>query len=191
MKRKYKPDDPITVINGSNWLVGKNGHVVKYLSKQDMDTLGFPPDDRKSNIAVCFPDIPLMSFPTYLDPKIPDEEKRWVYFNVKNLKPGHRPLTFEETIEKELSGFGHSMRPRMRLKQYPDRNDNLCILADCPNQASEHIWINVWGTGYRFHVCEQHMQQYKKCSCREDVPFKMKADEPETKKEDPEKSKAA
>jgi hypothetical protein len=167
----YKKGMLVLVMNGSNWLEGKWGIVVRVLEKPVLDPLVGDPD---RNIVVTFPYIPDFMFPVHMDSSVPKEEKKWTYFKPENLKK-HTP-TKEELTEIELSGFGKAMRPYI-LKMLYDRKDGKCICEGCSNDAVIHIWVNIWGTGWRAHVCEKHMEEYKLCSCREDLPFTPKKSE--------------
>lgn len=178
MQHTFKKDDPITVIDGSNWLIDERGYIVKVL---DLPVKHFPPEDQNLNIVVTFPHIPLRKFNSFWNSDIPDEEKTWVYFEAKHLILGHKPLTQEEQIEQELKGFGDSMKPYASLNSFHERADHKCICEGCLNFASTHIWINIWGTGYRAHVCAWHAEEYGKCTCRESLPFTVKKDEREKK----------
>ncbi len=171
MAYQVKIGDPVTYCEEGHWLKGKRAFIYDIIP---LDKL-----DKKYgdwNIVLEFIDtktkIGIRNLGSY---DYPEREHGRIHCSRTDFVLGHAPLTRMEIFEKELDQFKN--KPWIQLFNCPDRSDHKCIVSECQNYVSTHIWINCNGTGFRYPVCLEHADQYNLCSCREDIPFKTKPDE--------------
>jgi hypothetical protein len=176
MVYQVKIGDPVTYNEENHWLKGKRAFIYDIIP---LDKLDKKYDEW--NIVLEFIDEKTRTgIENTASPNYPERKQGRIHCARQDFILGHAPLTDKEVFEQELQGF--VQKPWVGLYNFPSRTDHKCAILDCPNYASKHIWVNVWGSGYRFHVCSAHTDEYQLCSCREEIPFKMKKDETLEKK---------
>jgi len=183
--KDYAPGDFVMANLGEEYyLDGHIGVVVKILSPREIkDLIASDRYDEKSGpIVVDFPaskdDLFTESWQTNT---APDDEKKWLFLKpeealLRKTDSPEGPLTIAEVVDFEIGALEQKgfRVPYIGFRHVPSRPDGRCCILDCPNKEHSATWMNHYGSGTRFPVCEDHSKEYGPLFESGSTPFKVK-----------------
>ncbi len=178
---EIQPGDTISLNleDKDNYFDGKIGVYIKTLSQEEIKKLIKQGrwGDSCGPIVINLLSMKEIHFNSYMRSSIPKEEKNWLFMKEEEIivrKEGTEagPLSIEQIIELELSQM--ATPPYARIGHHPSRNDKKCWIRDCKEDEYDGIWFNVWGSGARIPVCNEHFIEHGKLTLCDDIFIELK-----------------